>query len=312
VQRAPSQRGRVVRTSRRARPAACAWVLTAWLGAVAAGCGGDAEPGVPARQVVRERVAALAPAANLAHRGSGPTRPLSPLPENSLAAFRQAMALGADGVELDVELTRDGALLVMHDDTLDRTSTCRGCVSAYTLAEAQQCVLVDGHGAPTGERPPSLAQVYAALPAAALVNVELKVYGQCATPDTGAAALARAAAAEIRRLGVARRTLVSSFEEEALLALRRADPTLYAALLVGTAGPDDVTRVAALGLDAIHPTWSGVTADTVAFARAVGLQVNLWTVNSRTFLAQALAKGPTAIITDQPDVLRDLITAPDG
>lgn len=276
--------------------------------ACAAACGGDPDPAPPANAAVRARIAALAPAANLAHRGSGPTRALSPFPENSLTAFRHAVAVGADGVELDVELTRDGHLLVMHDDTLDRTSTCDGCVSAYLLAEAQQCALVDGRGAATDERPPTLAEVYAALPGEVLVNVELKVYGRCATPDTGAAALARAAASEIRRLGVARRTLVSSFEEAALVALRGADPTLYAALLTGSAGPDEVDRAVALELDAIHPIWSGITAETVARARAGGLQVNLWTVNSRTYLAQSLAKEPTAIITDEPDVLATLLS----
>lgn len=274
-------------------------------------CGGDPDAALPANVVVRARIAALAPAANLAHRGSGPTRLQSPFPENSLAAYRHAMTVGADGIELDVELTRDGRLLVMHDDTLDRTSTCVGCVSDYRLDDAQQCALVDGSGEPTDQRPPTLAEVYAALPDGALVNVELKVYGRCATPETGADALARAAAAEIRRLGVARRTLVSSFEEEALVALKHADPTLYAALLIGSAGAAEVARAAALDLDAIHPIWSGVTAETVALARAAGLQVNLWTVNSRTYLAQALGKGPTAIITDEPDVLAELLADQD-
>ena len=273
-------------------------------------CGSD-PAAAPANEAVRARLAALAPAANLAHRGSGPTRPLSPLPENSLAAFRQAIDLGADGVELDVELTRDGELLVMHDDTLDRTTTCAGCVSAIALRDAQACALVDGRHQPTEERPPTLAQVFAALPSDALVNVELKVFGECATPDTGPEALARAAAAEVRRLGAARRVLFSSFEESALLALKRADADLYAALLTGSADLEDVAHVADIGLDAIHPTWSGVTVETVAAARANGLQVNLWTVNGRHFLGQALDKGPTAIITDEPGVLAALIAERD-
>lgn len=300
--------------SSRRRPARCRrpaarWALLA-LAALAVACGDDGSgpEALPAREVVRARLAALAPAANLAHRGSGPTRPLSPLPENSLVAFRQAMARGADGIELDVELTRDGELLVMHDDTLDRTTTCRGCVSAWTLGDAQACALLDGRRQPTAESPPSLAQALAVLPAAALVNVELKVYGPaCVTADTGPAALASAAAAEVRRLGAAERVLFSSFEEAALLALRRADAELYAAQLGGNAALGDVEHAAALGFDAIHPTWSGIAADTVAAARGRGLQVALWTVNGRTFLGQALDKGPTAIITDEPEVLAALL-----
>ena len=275
-----------------------------------AACGDGSGSAAPANDAVRARLEALAPA-NLAHRGSGPTRPLSPLPENSLAAFRDGIAKGADGIELDVELTADGRLLVMHDDTLDRTTTCSGCVNAFTLPEAQACALTDGRGAPTDERPPTLAQAYAVLPADALVNVELKVFGAaCATPDSDAAALARAAAAEVRRLGATRRTLFSSFDAVAVEEIKRLDPTLYAALLIGTIDAAGVAAAAASGLDAIHPTWSGIGAELVADAQSRGLQVNLWTVNGRTFLTQALAKGPDAIITDQPDVLAELLAEP--
>lgn len=273
---------------------------------VLAACGGDGGAGTPANQTVRDRLDGLAPA-NLAHRGSGPTRPSSPLPENSLAAFRDGMAKGADGIELDVELTVDGHLLVMHDDTLDRTTTCAGCVSAYTLREAQQCALTDGRGNPTDERPPTLAQAYAAVPEDALVNVELKVYGACATADTGAAALARAAVAEVRRLRAGRRTLFSSFDPAAVAEIKRVDPTLYAALLIGPIDADGIAAAAASGLDAIHPTWSGITAELVAEAQGRGLQVNVWTVNGRTFLTQTLAKSPNAIITDDPALLAELL-----
>lgn len=281
--------------------------VAALLLASIAACGGDdASPAAAANQAVRERLLALHPA-NLAHRGSGPTRPSAPLPENSLAAFRDAMDKGADGVELDVVLTADGRLLVMHDDTLDRTTTCSGCVSARTLAEAQQCALVDGRGAPTAERPPSLAQAYAALPDDALVNVELKVAGRCATPSSGAEALARAAAAEVRRLGAARRTLFSSFDAAAVTAIKRRDPALYAALLSGSIDDAGIAAAAGAGFDAIHPVWSGISAEQIAGAQSRGLQVNLWTVNGVTFLTQSLAKGPDAIITDQPAVLAELL-----
>lgn len=292
--------------ARRRRASGVAAALAALL--LLAACGDDGGgAGTPADDAVRARLAALAPA-NLAHRGSGPTRPLSPLPENSLAAFRDGMAKGADGIELDVELTADGRLLVMHDDTLDRTTTCGGCVNAVTLRAAQACALTDGRGAPTDERPPTLAQAYAVLPADALVNVELKVFGTpCATPASDAAALARAAAAEVRRLGATRRTLFSSFDAAAVAEIKRVDPTLYAALLIGAIDAAGIAAAAASGLDAIHPIWSGISAELVADAQSRGLQVNLWTVNGRTFLAQALAKGPDAIITDQPDVLAELL-----
>ena len=278
--------------------------------ALLTGCGdgSDDASGAAANETVRARIAALAPAANLAHRGQGPTRLGGQLPENSLAAFRAAMEQGADGVELDVVLTRDGELVVMHDDRLDRTTACDGCANTYTLAEAQACVLLDGRGQPTAERPPTLAQVYEAIGPQALVNVELKVYGPpCLTATSGPEVVARTAVRQIRRLGVARRTLFSSFDEAAVAEVKRLDAGLYAALLTGPVDDTLLAHLAELGLDAVHPFWSGVSAAQVLTARDLGLQVSLWTVNGESSLAQALAKAPTAIITDQPGVLRGVL-----
>jgi glycerophosphoryl diester phosphodiesterase len=283
--------------------------------AMIAGCGGGedgGEPAGPANRAVRERLAELAPA-NLGHRGLGPTRPLGEHPENSLAAFRAAIEQGADGIELDVVLTADGELLVMHDDRLDRTTTCRGCANAYTLAEAQRCVLrgPDGHAA--DEVPPSLADAYAAVGSRALVNVELMVFSErCADPATDAGALARAAAAEVRRLGATHRTIFSSFDRAALAALKDAGRTLYAALLVGALPPFVIDDAVELGLDAVHPFFSNIDADFVAAAHAAGLQVNPRTVNTRAYLIHVRDLGVDAIITDEPVLLRAILDEGQG
>ena len=270
-----------------------------------AGCGDSTSQ--PADQTVRERIAALAPSANIGHRGTGLTRPASPYPENSISAFEAAMAQGADGIELDVELTSDGGLIVMHDDTLDRTTTCTGCVSAYTLDEARSCLLLDGDGQPTDEHPPTLDETYAALPRDALVNVELKVYGsECLTPTTGAAALAEAAVAEVRALDALDRTFFSSFDADAAEAVEANAPEAYSALLLNledsTAPGPSIALAEMLGLDAIHP-FLLIDAAAVQTALAAGLQVNIWTVNGAEFMNQNIDKGATALITDQPDVL---------
>jgi len=280
--------------------------LACALALVVTACG-DASSSPPADQQVRERIDALAPSANIGHRGTGLTRPASPYPENSISAFQAAMAQGADGIELDVELTSDGGLIVMHDDTLDRTTTCTGCVSAYTLAEAQACLLLDGNGQPTDEHPPTLEETYAALPDDALVNVELKVYGGgCLTPTTGPDALAEAAVDEVSALGVLARTFFSSFDADAAEAVVLSDPQAYSALLLSledsTAPGPSIALAEALGLDAIHPFLLIDTANVQA-ALAAGLQVNIWTVNGAEFMNQNIDKGATAIITDQPDVL---------
>lgn len=276
--------------------------------ALLAGCGSGGGSASTASQTVRDRLDELAPAANLAHRGVGMNRPQSALPENSLAAFRLAMAQGADGIELDVEITADGRLVVMHDDRLERTTTCAGCVSAFTFAALRDCRLVNFAREVSAEPPPTLAEVYAALPSDALVNVELKVYGgACLTPTSGADALARRAVREVRALGVADRTLFSSFDEAAALAIKQIDPGLYSALLLRGVPAGTIEHAADLGLDALHPFFTEVDAAAIATARGLGLQVNLWTVVTRELLEQSLDKQPTAIITDEPEVLAQVL-----
>jgi len=273
------------------------------LAAVVAACGGDGDTSLPPNLAVRQRIDALAPA-NLAHRGAGPNRQGNTFAENSLAAFRDAMRRGADGVELDVELTADGELLVLHDDTLDRTTTCTGCLSALSFDAARQCRLINIDRQVSDETLPTLAEVYGALPPQALVNVELKVYaGVCLTPTTDGMTLARAAAAEVRRLGAASRTLFSSFDEAPIVGLKHEQPDLYAALLTGGPPPGEFERVAGLGLDAIHPFFSSLTATRIAAAKELGLQVNLWTVDGRAFLQRSVDYQASAIITDEPGVL---------
>lgn len=264
---------------------------------------------VPVNFTVRRRIQRLAPAANIGHRGTGPTRVGHPHPENSLSSFAAAMADGADGIELDVELTSDGQLVVMHDDTLDRTTNCAGCVNAFTLAQVQACLLLDGDGIPTAEYPPTLAEVYAALPADALVNVELKVYGAgCVTPATTAEALAQAGVAEIKLLGVEDRTFFSSFSLAAATEVKTVDANLYSAHLFTIPDGSTLSNAVAAGLDAVHPN-SVVLIGFVDPALAAGLQVNVWTVNTDFGAEQNIDKGVSAMITDNPALIKAVLEA---
>src|SRR5512134_2107488 len=139
----------------------CCWFV-ALIACAVVGCDSDDDGGsaVPANVEVSRRIADLAPVAVFAHRGLGPTRTGNPYPENSLAAFRAAIDAGTDALEMDSELTLDGQLILMHDDTVDRTTECSGCVSALTFDEVRNCHLLDGNGQPTQEIPPTLDEVF--------------------------------------------------------------------------------------------------------------------------------------------------------
>jgi glycerophosphoryl diester phosphodiesterase len=256
---------------------------------------------------VTARIAALSPSANLGHRGTGVTGEGNPFPENSIPSFEAAMDEGANGVELDAEITMDGQVIVMHDDTVDRTTDCTGCVSAMTFEEIRACRLLDRDGNPTTLHPPTLQEVYDALGEDALINIELKVFEEdCATPTTGASALVAAVLAEVVRIGGQKQTLFSSFDETAVEAVKTLQPGLYAGLLSSNPDTAFVQRAIALGLDAIHPLFS-ISADDVQVALDAGLQVNVWGVNNADFMQQQLDKGSTAIITDEPAVLAELL-----
>lgn len=257
---------------------------------------------------VRVAIFVRRPSANLGHRGTGLTRPGHPFPENSISSFDAAMVEGADGIELDVEITQDGKLIVMHDDTLDRTTDCTGCVSEWTFDQIRACPLLDGDGNPTPERPPTLAEAYGAVEDTALVNVELKVFGPaCATDTTGPQDLVPLVLEEVARIGGEDRTIFSSFDETAAELVKTQRPGYYSALLTLVTGSEQVETALRLNQDAIHPQLS-VSADIVQEALDSDLQVNIWTVDTATLMQEQIDKGSTAIITNEPAILADLLT----
>lgn len=289
------------------------WIVA--LGVVATfGCGGgndaDSSPEA-ANVVVRQRVAQFAPAVNFAHRGQGPTGPGTP-PENSLAAFRAAIAQGADGIEMDSELTADGQLVLMHDDTVDRTTECRGCVSSLSFDAIRRCRLLDGNGQPTDQVPPTLDEVFALQPSKILVNVELKVFGDnCRTPGHGPVDLANAMVRTLRRLNVERRTIVQSFDAEALASVKAQAPDIYTAFLVSGLRPRDVTTAVELHADALQPggAFPFLTLKPADLRAALdaGLQVIVWTVDDEASLNTLLDSGVSGFISDNPLLVKKVV-----
>ena len=229
-------------------------------------------------------------------------------PENSLTAFRGALALGVDLVELDVHLTRDGEVVVLHDPTLDRTTTGRGPVRALTAAEVR-ALAVRGTEA---EPPPLLRDVLALLrPAAAGLLLEIKVDAARASyPGIEPAALAL-----LQASGLTARTTVMAFEWETLERLRALAPGLRLTGLLSQRGadrwggiPPAIARLRALGVDDLGIERTLLSADAVSAAHAAGLSIGVWTVNEAQELRRALTADVDYVTTDRPDLalrLRD-------
>jgi glycerophosphoryl diester phosphodiesterase len=185
-------------------------------------------------------------------------------PENTLLGFRAALALGADGVELDLRLTADGAVVVLHDPLLDRTTDRRGAVSELTLSEVREARVLMPDGRPSGEVVPTLEDVLSTLPAGCLLNLELK-----ATPTDGRR-LASAVAGLLR--GSPRRpdVILSSFDAFLLAAAHELLPDVAVALLLGGRLPDLGPVMRFTGAEAVHVEAEAVAAEDVAAWRAAG------------------------------------------
>jgi glycerophosphoryl diester phosphodiesterase len=221
---------------------------------------------------------------------------------------------GADGLSLDVGITLDGQVIVMHDDTLDRTTNCTGCVSAMTFDEIRACRLLDGAGAVTDERPPTLLEVYSTIGGNAIIDVELIVFGsECSTDTTGPAPLVAAVLDEVTLIGGEDRTIVSSLDVTAAALVKTERPGYYSAIVSDDTGAAEVAQAVELKQDAIHPGAS-VPGETVQIALDEGLQVNVSVVNTADLtdeqigelMMEQIEKGSTAIITDEPGILAAL------
>lgn len=232
----------------------------------------------------------------LAHRGDARNEP-----ENTLPAFAAALSRGADGVELDVRLTRDGVPVVIHDGTVDRTTDGHGRVSALSSAELGRlrCPAA-GHGrAQVGV--PRLEEVLAW---AQTHQPELHVELKDAEPRTW---LLRGVADLVEASGLGHLVTVSAFDPSLLGQLRLISP-LETALLHTPAHPEPWLTAQHLGASGLHSPWASCGPDLRAQARAAGLRLRAYTLDTEREIAAALDCDLDAFITSDPELgvrLRD-------
>lgn len=227
-----------------------------------------------------------------AHRGAS-----GYAPENTLDAFSLAAKQGADGVELDVHLTRDGEVVVAHDETIDRCSNGTGRITDMTLEELRRFTFNKPFPAHANARIPTLREVYELLkPTGLEVNVELK-NGVIDYPNLEARCIEIA-----RDMGMTERVLYSSFNHYSLLRVKAIDPSLPCGLLYGCMLVRPWAYAKSLGMDALHPHFAELQVEgECEAAHALGLLVNPWTVNEEAHLRFVLGAGADIVITNYPD-----------
>jgi glycerophosphoryl diester phosphodiesterase len=232
-----------------------------------------------------------------AHRGAKTIAP-----ENTLPAFAQAMALGADGIELDVQCSQDGVLVVMHNATVDQTTNGRGRVRDLTAAELTKLDAGSHfHADFAGVGVPTLAEVLALVGDKLQINIEIKSDDPMGGDEVdGVIEL-------IRQGKLYDQVIVSSFNPVTLLKLRHTDPQVSLGLLYyGRELPAFLRELwlsPILRPEAFHPHYRLVNEEYMQWANAVPAAVNTWTVNSVEEAQQLAALGVETIITDVPDLL---------
>lgn len=229
---------------------------------------------------------------NIAHRGASGT-----CPENTLRAFITAAEAGAAMCELDVRVARDGAPVVIHDETVDRTTEGRGRVAEMTVQELKLFGAGARFGARfAGERIPTLDEVFAALGDRCGLNIELK---------------ARAATAPVCRTIRTRRaydtTVVSSFDWDALKRVKAIDSAIRVGVLSDQPGDAMIAAACALGAWTVNPRYDLCTGELVTEARRQGLKVLVWTVDEPALMRRMIANGVDGIMTNYPERLSAVI-----
>ena len=220
---------------------------------------------------------------SIAHRGAK-----GYFPENTISAFEKAFELGCDGIELDVHLSADGEIIVIHDPTIDRTTTGKGFVKDLTLTAIKLVAY-------SNAQIPTLDEVIAITPKKCLVNIELKS-GDTVQP------VSELIAKYVSNHGYNYSSfLVSSFDWIALKELRKINPKIPLGVLTETDLSLAIAYAEFIGATSVHPQYHLLTLENTIQIKERGLQVFAWTINEPTDIDQIKSYNVNGIITDFPD-----------
>jgi glycerophosphoryl diester phosphodiesterase len=238
----------------------------------------------------------------IAHRGfSGAA------PENTLASFQEAIEIGSDMIELDVQLSQDGKVVILHDDTLERTTNGRGRAADFTLAKLKELDAGSWFDPRfSGQKIPTLKEVLELAKGRSLVNIEIKnpTHGQYPITELSDRALQ-----EARSAGMVNQVIFSSFNPVALERIGEKDPRIWVALLYHKAWNSllEVTRGGEYPV--LNLRHSYVTKNKIGRIHQQGMKLNVYTVNSEEELERFVTWKVDGIITNYPDRMLKILRA---
>ena len=233
-----------------------------------------------------------------AHRGAS-----GYAPENTISAFQKAVQMKADGVELDIQLSKDGELVVIHDETIDRVSDRNGFVRDFTLRELKELDVsrpISGFGV---ERIPTLSEVLEELkPTGMTINIE------CKTGIIRYPGLEEKMVTLVKDMGMTDRIWCSSFNHESVRKVKQLCPEMKTGFLIADVIIDVADYTRENGAMALHPALYHMQDEgLITRCKANGLAVHVWTVNDREHMKALCLAGADAIITNYPDIARKVV-----
>lgn len=210
-------------------------------------------------------------------------------PENSMSAFKKAIELGADMIELDVHSTKDGKAIIMHDDAVDRMTNGTGIVNKLTLKEIKKLRINQIH-----ERVPTLEEAIKLIKGKARINIEIK------EPRVLKEVLRL-----VKEYGIEDYVVVSSFIFDIVMKCKKLNPRIKTATLY-VVGPNrgSVRPLAKHGLYALHVHYLSITRRFLRKAREAGIRVAAWGADDRKSFDSMIKMGVDAIITNDPGLAR--------
>ena len=237
---------------------------------------------------------------NFAHRGYS-----GKYPENTMLAFRKAVEAGADGIELDVQLTRDGEPVILHDEQVDRTTDGTGWVKDLTLAELRKLDASYLYTGQYGLNPVPTLREYCEfirdLPV--ITNIEMKT-GVFEYPGMDEKVWDM-----IQEYHLEEKVIISSFNHYTILRMRELAPALKYGFLSETWIIDAGKYCHEHGVACYHPMFRSLTQEVVAELKQYGLEINTYTVNTEEDVRDLAAKGIDAVIGNFPEMTRDVLAS---
>jgi len=231
----------------------------------------------------------------IGHRGG-----VAGYPENTLAAFKKAVELGADGVEFDVHLTKDGEIVVIHDESIERTMNGSGLVKDHTLAELRAMNVGEFFSRDFKEQKiPTLREVLEVVKDLEIINIELKNY--LVYPNFEEKVLKLVNEFEIRD-----KVIISSFNHYSLEKTKKIQPTIKTGALMVAKIINPADYVFKRGFDTLHMNFLTVDQEIIEKAHFMGLKICAYTVNYSESAADLLEMGVDMIITDDIEMVQKL------